>query len=92
VIAFSSHPGARRPRLAEKPVTVSTLTNAAMSPLFAATAEATEEAVYNALFAATAVTSSRGTLKAIPQDEVLRVLRKYNGLYWGSHLPPGRID
>lgn len=92
VIAFSTHPDARRPRLAEKPVRAPALANPAMSPLFAATAEATEEAVYNALFAATAVSSSRGTLKAIPVDEVLRILRKYNSLYWGSHLPPGRID
>ncbi|MAT84458.1 MAG: aminopeptidase [Gammaproteobacteria bacterium] len=92
VIAFSTHPDVRRPRLAEKPVSTPTLVNAAMSPLFAATAEATEESVYNALFAATAVSSSRGTLEAIPRDEVLRILRKYNGLFWGSHLPPGRID
>ncbi len=92
VIAFSTHPELRRPRLSEKPVTAPSLVNAAMSPLFAATAEATEEAVYNALFTATAVSSSRGTLKAIPQDEVLRILRKYNSLYWGSHLPPGRPE
>ncbi|MEQ8860689.1 MAG: P1 family peptidase [Pseudomonadales bacterium] len=92
VIAFSTHPRVRRPRHSEKPVDAPSLVNAAMSPLFAATAEATEEAVYNALFTATAVSSSRGTLKAIPQDEVLRVLRKYNSLFWGSHLPPGRID
>lgn len=92
VIAFSNHPDVRRPRLAEKPVSTPSLVNAAMSPLFAATAEATEEAVYNALFTATTISSSRGTLKAIPQDEVLRILRKYNSLYWGSHLPPGRLD
>ncbi len=92
VIAFSTHPDVRRPRLAEKPVEISTLVNAALSPLFAATAEATEEAVYNALFTATAVTSSRGTLQAIPQGEALRVLRKYNSLFWDSHLPPGRVD
>ncbi len=92
VIAFSTHPEVRRPRLAERPVEAPSLVNAAMSPLFAATAEATEEAVYNALFTATAVTSSRGTLKAIPHDEVLRILRKYNSLFWGSHLPPGRLD
>ena len=82
----------RRPRLSEKPVSTPTLVNAAMSPLFAATAEATEESVYNALFTATAVSSSRGTLEAIPRDDVLRILRKYNGLFWGSHLPPGRVD
>lgn len=92
VIAFSTHPDLRRPRLAERPVEVPTLVNAALSPLFAATAEATEEAVYNALFTATAVSSSRGTLKAIPQGEALRILRKYNSLFWDSHLPPGRID
>lgn len=92
VIAFSTHPELRHARLAEGPVNTPTLVNAAMSPLFAATAEATEEAVYNALFAATAVSSSRGTLKAIPIDEVLRILRKYDSLFWGTHLPPGRID
>jgi D-aminopeptidase len=92
VIAFSTHPDLRRPRLSEKPLTTPSLVNAAMSPLFAATAEATEESVYNALFTATAISSSRGTLRAIPQDEVLRILRKYNSLYWGSHLPPGRLD
>ncbi len=92
VIAFSNNPKARRPRLAEGPVEIATLVNAAMSPLFAATVEATEEAIYNALFAATAVTSSRGTLQAIPHDEVLRILRKYDSLYWDTHLPPGRID
>ncbi|MFU8814623.1 MAG: P1 family peptidase [Pseudomonadales bacterium] len=92
VIAFSTHPDLRRPRLSEKPVRTTTLVNPAMSPLFAATAEATEEAVYNAMFAASTVSSSRGTLEAIPKDEVLRILRKYNSLYWGMHLPPGRID
>ncbi len=92
VIAFSSNPDARRPRLSEAPVQISTLVNAAMSPLFAATVEATEEAIYNALFMATAVTSSRGTLQAIPHDEVLRILRKYDSLYWDTHLPPGRRD
>jgi D-aminopeptidase len=92
VIAFSNNPDVRRPRHSENPVRTPTLSNAAMSPLFAATAEATEEAIYNALFAATTVRSSRGTLEAIPKDEVLRVVRKYNGLYWGTDLPPGRIE
>jgi D-aminopeptidase len=91
VIAFSTHPDLRRPRLSETPVRTPALVNAAMSPMFAATAEATEEAIYNAMFAATTVRSSRGTLEAIPKEDVLRVLRKYNGLYWGTDLPPGRI-
>jgi D-aminopeptidase len=92
VIAFSTHPDVRRPRMSERPVSTPSVSNAAMSPLFAATAEATEESVYNALFAATTVMSRRGTLEAIPHDEVLRILRKYNSLFWGSHLPPGRHD
>jgi D-aminopeptidase len=92
VIAFSTHPDVRRPRMSERPMPTPSLSNAAMSPLFAATAEATEESVYNALFAATTVMSRRGTLEAIPHEDVLRILRKYNSLFWGSHLPPGRYE
>lgn len=51
-----------------------------MSPLFAATVEATEEAIYNAILKATSVSSVRGSLKAIPLEELVRVLRKYNVL------------
>ena len=51
-----------------------------MSPLFAATVEATEEAIYNAILKATSVSSARGSLKAIPLEELVRVLRKYNVL------------
>ena len=40
-----------------------------MSPLFLATIEATEEAIYNSLFRATDV----GTVKALPIEDVLRV-------------------
>ena len=59
-----------------------------MSPLFAATAEATEEAIYNAIFKATTVTSSRGTLEAIPIDELKRILEKYKVLGWDKSLRP----
>ena len=65
------------------------LVNASMSPLFAATAEATEEAVYNALFRATTVESSRGKLEAIPLRALLGVLEKYRVLHWDRSLPPG---
>jgi D-aminopeptidase len=51
--------------------------NDAMSPLFAAVVEATEEAIYNSLFMATTVTSRRGTVEAIPLDRVRAVLAKY---------------
>ena len=80
VIAFSTDPRVRRPRESDTPVSAPSLVNAAMSPLFAAVAEATEEAIYNAIFKATTVTSSRGRLEAIPVEELERLLNKYNVL------------
>jgi D-aminopeptidase len=47
----------------------------AMSPLFEAALEATEEAVYNALFRATTVTSRFGTAEAIPVDRVRQLIK-----------------
>lgn len=88
VIAFSTDPDVRRPRGSDAPVMTPSLTNEAMSPLFAAAAEATEEAVYNAILKATTVESSRGKLDAIPLDEVKRILAKYNVLNWDKSLSP----
>lgn len=90
VVAFSTHPSVRRPRQSSLPVKSEALVNAAMSPLFAATAEATEEAIYNAIFKATTVESSRGTLEAIPVDDLLRILNEHRVLDWDKSLPPGR--
>jgi D-aminopeptidase len=59
-----------------------------MSPLFAATAEATEEAIYNAIFKATTISSSRGTLKAIPIDELMKILEKHGVLGWDLSQRP----
>jgi D-aminopeptidase len=89
VIAFSTHPGLRQPRETDAPVTKPELVNTSMSPLFAATAEATEEAVYNAIFKATTVTSSRGTREAIPIDKLREILEKYKVLGWDASLSPG---
>ncbi|MCH2347462.1 MAG: P1 family peptidase, partial [Pseudomonadales bacterium] len=47
VIAFSTHPAVRKPRTSDEPVVTEVLVNDSMSTLFAATAEATEEAIYN---------------------------------------------
>jgi len=82
VIAFSTHPKVRRPRTSDEPIATISLVNSSMSPLFAATAEATEEAIYNAIFKATTISSSRGTRHAIPINELMRVLEKYNTLNW----------
>jgi D-aminopeptidase len=77
VIAFSTAPQLRRspeaPRIAGEE-----LANAdELSAVFAAAAEATEEAVYNSLFAATTVTSRGGAVEAIPLDRVREILRRY---------------
>ncbi|MDH4107107.1 MAG: P1 family peptidase [Gammaproteobacteria bacterium] len=88
VIAFSTHPSLRRPRSSAAPVESEVLVNESMSPLFAATAEATEEAIYNAIFKATTVTSGRGELKAIPVEDLKRVLAKYGVLDWDEKLRP----
>lgn len=51
--------------------------NNAMSPLFQAVIEATEEAIYNSLFLATTVTGHRGTVEALPLERTLEILRRY---------------
>lgn len=88
VIAFATHPELRRPRNAPEPVSSPLLANSAMSPLFAATAEATEEAIYNAILKATTVSSKRGRLDAIPLAPLGEVLRKYNALGWDRTILP----
>ena len=82
VIAFSTNPKVRKPRFSETPVPIEVMVNESMTPLFAATAEATEEAIYNAIFKATTVSSSRGELKAIPIEDLLRILEKHRALNW----------
>jgi D-aminopeptidase len=84
VIAFSTAASVRR-RLtpgggAPEPLSrqVEDLTNDAMSGLFEAAIEATEEAIYNSLFMATSVTARGRTVDAIPLDRVREVLKKYN--------------
>jgi D-aminopeptidase len=85
VIAFSTAASVRRRVTppapgAREPLTRPTeeLTNDAMSGLFEAVVEATEESIYNSLFMATAVTARGRTVEAIPLDRVREVLKKYN--------------
>ncbi|HEY0366490.1 MAG TPA: P1 family peptidase [Pyrinomonadaceae bacterium] len=56
---------------------VKTLANDAVSPLFLAVIEATEEAIYNSLFRATTTTGRGRTVEALPLDRTLEVLRKH---------------
>ena len=53
------------------------LSNDAMSPLFLAAIEATEEAVYNSLFRATSTTSHGHTVEALPIAKTLEILRRH---------------
>ncbi len=56
----------------------SVVANDAVSPLFLAVIEATEEAIYNSLFKATTMTGAdKHTVEALPIEETLRILRKY---------------
>ncbi|MYA63802.1 MAG: S58 family peptidase, partial [Gemmatimonadetes bacterium] len=57
------------------------MANGLLTPLFAATVEATEEAIINALVAAETMTGANGvTVHALPHDRLREVLRKYNRL------------
>ena len=60
---------------------VETIPNDKIDPLLAATIEATEEAIINALFAGQTLTGINGnTVHGMPKDAVLRILRQYNRL------------
>ncbi len=79
-IAFSTHPDVRVPYRYDQPVQeVPRLMNDDMSPLFLATLEATEEAIYNSLFMAEDMTGREGhEVKALPIPQTLEILKKYN--------------
>ncbi|MCA1564632.1 MAG: P1 family peptidase [Acidobacteria bacterium] len=88
VIAFSNASEVRvrasgdaRPGEIFAPRELKLLSNDAMSPLFLACIEATEEAIYNSLFRAQTTTGRGGlTVEALPLERTLEILRKYNAL------------
>jgi D-aminopeptidase len=82
VIAFSTAPQLRiRHDSKERTETVTLLRNDAMSPLFMAVIEATEEAIINSLFAAETMTGKEGhTIEALPKEEVLKILKKHQAI------------
>jgi len=62
-------------------VSVDTLPNEEIGPIFTATVQATEEAITNALIAGRDMTGNRGnSVKAIDHDELKKILREYNRL------------
>ncbi|HJZ68535.1 MAG TPA: P1 family peptidase [Blastocatellia bacterium] len=84
-IAFSSAAEVRSRARAESanqyaPREAKLLSNDAMSPLFLAVIEATEEAIYNSLFRATTTTARGHTVEALPLDRTVEILRKHGAL------------
>ena len=79
VIAFSTHPQLRiRHDSDQRNELIPILRNDAMSPLFMAVIEATEEAIINSLFAAESMSGKDGhTVKSLPREEVIQLLKKH---------------
>ncbi len=78
-LAFSTAASVRRGPLPAGQLTrtAEAVTTDAISPLFEAVVEATEEAVLNSLFRAESVRGPRGTIGALPVDSVTNILREY---------------
>lgn len=78
-IAFSTDAAVRVPYESDRPVRqVPTLGNDAMSPLFMAAIESTEEAIINSLFQARTMTGrDHHEVTALPLDKVLRIMQQH---------------
>jgi D-aminopeptidase len=85
-IAFSTAPEVRiraTPQGRISPRLSKLLPNEAMSPLFLAVIEATEEAIYNCLFRATTMSGRGHTVEALPLDRTIEILRRHGVLVKG---------
>lgn len=80
VIAFSTAEANRIPYSSDsKSSSPELLRNEAMTPLFLATIEATEEAILNSLFAAETMVGRDGhEIKSLPVPAILEIMKKYN--------------
>jgi D-aminopeptidase len=76
-IAFSTQD---RINAAEARRSVSIVGNDAMSPLFQAVIECTEEAIIDSLFQAKTISGNGRTIEALPIDKVRDILKKYDRL------------
>lgn len=79
VIAFSTAESVRVPYRSQLTTEdIQVLRNSAMSPLFMAVNEATEEAIINSLFHAETMTGRDGhKVEALPVEQVLQIMEKY---------------
>lgn len=80
VVAFSTDSSLRTEHASkEKIQNQAVLTNDAVSPVFMAAIEATEEAIINSLFAATTTKGFGGhTAEALPKEKLVAIMKKYN--------------
>jgi D-aminopeptidase len=60
---------------------VEIVTTNAMTPLFLAAIEATEEAVYNSLFKATTTTGNGHTIEALPIERTAQILKEHRAIH-----------
>ena len=81
VIAFSTvRPRPPSPALDRLVDTIALVRNDWMSPLFQATIDATEEAIYNSLLRAETVRGYRGTVQALPVDSTITILKRHGAI------------
>jgi L-aminopeptidase/D-esterase-like protein len=78
-IAFSTaNPGAAKPT---GMISLTDVPNDRMNPLFSATVQSVEEAIINAMVAAETMKGANDfVVRALPHDELRRILKKYNRL------------
>jgi D-aminopeptidase len=76
-LAFSTSPDTRVRHGATQPQPRSTLPTDAVSGLFQAVLEATEEAVYNSMLKAHTTTGNGATVEALPIERLRELLGKY---------------
>ncbi len=78
VVAFSTHPDLRIRERGLEAAFYPLLANEAMSPLFLAVIEATEEAIYHSLFCATPISGWQGhTVPVLPLDRVREIFARF---------------
>ena len=71
VIAFSTVRPSGRPAVVAED---------ALSPIFQATADATEESIYNSMLRAETVRGYRGVVRALPLDSTLTILKRHGAI------------
>lgn len=78
VIAFSTAPEVKLLANSEFYIPKKLLKNENMTPLFEAVIEATEEAIYNSMFKAESMSGNGHTVKALPINQVIQILKQHN--------------